>query len=323
MIVATTGQDLSGGFLATFDIDPSRRVAVPVSRAPLGDRALHLAGGDGLLVAAVIDDTVARTDVDADGRLGDLEHLAGFTGLPCHVALDGRRLLVCLYTGGSLAIVDDVRTSTPPRRIRLTPHRATAGSRPHQTAWDPVREILLVCDAGGDSIGIFDPHDMTEIRAVTTPAGSAPRNLVADPVDPTRLFVTYEGSAQVAAYRADGADDLLPLGNASASLTTAPRPAAITAGRAGVYQSNREAGTVATFRLADDPGLPREISTGRWPMSLATVLDDDGDEWLVVGNRDEGTLTWHPVADDGMPQPAELTVAVPGVSALVVLEAAP
>lgn len=315
--MVTSGHDGTRGSVATWHVAENGTPLLSSNRSH-DARALHLATAGDQVYACLVDDTVVAWDVDPSGSLGR-PRAATLPGLPCHSAVVGRHLFVSLYQAGEIAVLDRW-TLREARRIRL-PGAERGASRPHQALPAPDGTTALVVDAGTDSILALDTANDLEPVAVThVDTGTAPRNGVF--ADETRVFVTGEASSSIIEFRyLPEQRTLEPQRTRASSWRAGARPAAITAGLAAVYQTNRATGTIRGLPL-HDPDACWDLPVGAGAMS-ASVARVNGQEFLWAAAKDRGIVTVHPLSDGAPTPPALARLAIPGASAVAALDHEP
>jgi 6-phosphogluconolactonase (cycloisomerase 2 family) len=143
----------------------------------------------------------------------------------------------------------------------------------------------------------------------------APSNGVFLPGDQTRLLVTGQDDATMTDFSYDPERGVL---THRGTVRTGAFPAAIAAGRAAVYQADREAGGVSVARTGTGHLAVEQFPTGTWPIDVR-VLTSGSREWLVVANRDSGDLSVRFLDHEGTPGGVVFAIAAPGVSSVAAL----
>ncbi len=212
---------------------------------------------------------------------------------PCHLALQGDRLAVANYSGGTVALFEwaadrigrQITLFQPERR---GPHPRQASAHPHGAYFRD--GALWVPDLGGDCIYRLDPVDGALLGRIDLPSGSGPRHL-----SPDGAFVVNELGNTVTAIEGGPTGDgisTLPAGFTGESST-----AEIQALGDLLYVSNRGHDSIAV--LATRPALAvrqHRASGGRHPRHF---LISPRERYLLAANRDSNNLVSIRIAADG------------------------
>ncbi len=229
----------------------------------------------------------------ADGGLEEMQRVPSGGADPCHLALQGNRLAVANYSGGTVALFEWAEGRIGQRLElfrpgRTGPHARQASAHPHGVYFQSGE--LRVPDLGGDCIYHLDPADGTVRGRTDLPAGSGPRHLT-----PAGDFLVNELDNTVIALAGDRAGSTLstlPTGFAGRSSTAEIQ------GRGDLlYVSNRGHDSIAVLKTR--PALEtmqHRASGGRHPRHF--LISAEG-RYLIVANRDSNNLLSIRIAADG------------------------
>ncbi len=241
------------------------------------------AGGEGEISLFQIDDTGVE----------EIQRVGSGGADPCHLALQGNRLAVANYSGGTVALFEWTADRIGQRiglfrPDRKGPHPQQASAHPHGVYFHA--EELWVPDLGGDCVYRLDPADGTVRGHIDIPAGSGPRHL-----SPDRAFVVNELNNTVIAL--DGDTPVAILSTLPPDFYSRSSTAEIQAHGDLLYVSNRGHDSIAV--LATRPALAarqHRASGGRHPRHF--LISPDG-RYLLVANRDSDNIVSIEIAADG------------------------
>jgi len=218
----------------------------------------------------------------------------------CHVSLDraARLLFVSNFSSGDLLCYRLTAEGIPDDMPQLVARPGHGSARVHCAVPSPDNDLLLVCDAGNDTVAAYalsddglDPRPVSELRAAR---GAFTRHVALLPGQPVFLAV-HELASSMALGRLTGntlsygeAVSGLPAGwtgeNTGAAVRVHP------GGRFG-YMSNR--GHDSIFGAALDPETLTLSPIGHWPAGGRNPRDfafDPGGNWLVAAHQNSDTL---------------------------------
>ena len=252
---------------------------------------------------------------------------------PCHLAVDGRYLLVANYDSGSatsVALESDGRLGPEHAHLQHAGSSAhperQAGPHIHMTCPDPVTGDVLVVDLGLDAVLTYQlsPSGLTERPGtrLAAPPGSGPRHIAFHP-DGRHLFLVCELASVVLILRR-AAGRLVVVGEAPTLPAAASGPASlagairVTSSGRHVLVSNRGHDSVVMLRFSPDaPALTLadiQPSGGAGPRDMC--LTPEGDR-LIVANQDSHSLVVMDVDEDGSAlRPVSATAAASPSSVL-------
>ena len=268
-------------------------------------RVLYSAHGDGTEVTAYAIDP-------ASGRLGILgrQPTGGKNGVRLGIDASGRFLVCANYSSGTVAVLPIDAGGVPGALSDLVtlegtpgPHRTEQTSaHPHDIAFDPRGQFLLVPDKGLDAVFVFrvDPATGKLIPgtppSIATRRGAGPRHAGFHPTRPY-AYVLNELDSTLTTYRLDperGALEPLQvittLPPAFTGNSTTSEIAVASSGRF-VYASNRGHDSIAIFAIDTATGalapVGWESTQGKTPRFIA--LDPSG-TFLYAANQDSDTI---------------------------------